>query len=192
VQKKLFETIRLENGHFFNLKWHNQRLNRSRLKLFGATNKILLEDFLPPPFHGSLRCRVVYSYEIESIELFPYTPKEFSSFKIVPSNIDYSYKYDNRQELQNLLDPSFDEIIIEKDGILTDTSIANIAFYDGKDWFTPTTPLLAGTTRARLLDEGFLKLKNIKKENIKNYSYFALMNAMIGFQIQKSIHLIKQ
>ena len=158
-KKKLFETIKVENGHFFNLKWHNQRLNRSRLELFGETKKIHLEDYLPPPFHGFLRCRVVYRNEVESIELFPYIPKEFTSFKIISSNINYSYKYDNRQELQHLLDPSFDEIIIEKNGLLTDTSIANIAFYDGKSWFTPTTPLLAGTTRARLLEKGFLKLK---------------------------------
>jgi len=190
VQKKLFETIKVENGKIFNLKWHNKRLNKSRLALFSETKEIFLENYLSPPPQGLFRCRVVYQQEIESIEFIPYAPREFSSFKIVSSNIDYSYKYDDRKKLNALLEPSFDEIIIEKDGLLTDTSIANIAFYDGEDWFTPTTPLLEGTTRARLLDEGFLKLKNIKKENIKNYSYFALMNAMIGFQIQKSIHLI--
>jgi len=192
VQKKLFETIKVENGQFFNLKWHNQRLNRSRLALFSEKKEIFLEDYLSPPPQGLFRCRVVYQQKIESIEFIPYVPREFFSFKIVSSNIDYSYKYDDRKKLNALLEPSFDEIIIEKDGLLTDTSIANIALYDGEDWFTPTTPLLAGTTRARLLDEGFLKLKNIEKKNIENYSYFALMNAMIGFQIQKSIHLIKK
>jgi len=192
VQKKLFETIKVENGKIFNLKWHNKRLNSSRLALFSETKEIFLENYLSPPLQGLFRCRVVYQQEIDSIEFIPYAPKEFSSFKIVSSNIDYSYKYDDRKKLNALLEPSFDEIIIEKDGLLTDTSIANIAFYDGENWFTPTTPLLAGTTRARLLNEGFLKLKNIEKENIKSYSYFALMNAMIGFQIQKSIHLIKK
>ena len=192
MQKKLFETIKVENGKIFNLKWHNKRLNSSRLALFSETKEIFLENYLSPPLQGLFRCRVVYQQEIDSIEFIPYAPKEFSSFKIVSSNIDYSYKYDDRKKLNALLEPSFDEIIIEKDGLLTDTSIANIAFYDGENWFTPTTPLLAGTTRARLLNEGFLKLKNIEKKNIENYSYFALMNAMIGFQIQKSIHLIKK
>ena len=72
---------------------------------------------------------------------------------------------------------------------MTDTTIANIAFFDGKTWFTPTTPLLQGTTRARLIDEGFLKLRDIKKEDIKEYSRFALMNAMIGFCIQNSVQI---
>ena len=105
------------------------------------------------------------------------------------STLDYRYKFNDRSKLTLLLDKNYDEIIIEKDGLLTDTSIANIAFYNGKEWLTPKTPLLEGTTRERLLKEKFLKLENIKKENIKNYSHFALMNAMIGFQIQKSINI---
>ena len=75
-----------------------------------------------------------------------------------------------------------DEILIEKDGYLTDTSIANIAFYDGEQWVTPAIPLLKGTMRQKLLDEGFLQTRNIKKEELTHYTQVALTNAMIGFK----------
>ena len=186
--KELLETIKIEDGKIFNLEWHNRRLNRSRLELFSLYKPIDLANYIDaPPAQGVYRCRVVYDTEIKSVEYLPYTPKLFKHFKIVQSNLAYSYKYSDRSQLNKLISKEYDEIIIEKDNLLTDTSIANIAFYDGQVWLTPSTPLLKGTTRERLLHEGFLKTKDIKKEHIKNYSHFALMNAMIGFQIQKSI-----
>ena len=107
------------------------------------------------------------------------------TLKVVTSDIIYNYKYANREELNILLQKQHDadEIIIEKEGYLTDTTIANIAFYDGKQWFTPEKPLLKGTMRAKLLDEGFLHTRKIKKEEISDYTHVALMNAMIGFKI---------
>jgi len=82
-----------------------------------------------------------------------------------------------------------DEIIIEQNGYLTDTTIANIAFYDGERWITPAKPLLKGTMRAKLLDEGLLHEKEIKKEDLKNYSQVALINAMIGFKILNHVNI---
>ncbi len=186
--QELFETIKIEDGKIFNLQWHNQRLNRSRLELFSIDKPINLLDYIDsPPKQGLFRCRIIYATEVKSVEYLPYTPKKFKHFKIVESNLEYDYKYSDRSELNRLMVEGYDEIIIEKENLLTDTSIANIAFYDGKEWLTPKRPLLRGTTRERLLEEGFLTLKDIKKENIKEYSHFALMNAMIGFQIQNSI-----
>ena len=37
-----------------------------------------------------------------------------------------------------------DEILITRNGLLTDTSIANIALFNGKEWHTPKHPLLKG------------------------------------------------
>jgi len=188
--KTLFETLKVEKFQIHNIEWHNKRLNKSRLELFEEHKTLDLRDFISvPKKEGLYRCRVLYHKEIESVEYIPYTPKKIQNFKIVQSNLDYHYKFNNRSSLISLLHKNYDEIIIEKNGLLTDTSIANIAFYTGKEWLTPKIPLLEGTTRARLLSEGFLKLENIKKENIKNYSHFALMNAMLGFQIQKSINI---
>jgi len=185
MKRTLFETIKIEDGQIFNLEWHNRRFNKSQKEFFSKPSTTDLKEFISPPRTGLFRCKIIYDTEIQSVEYFPYQAKTFHSFKIIPSQLEYDYKYSDRSEFQHLL-ASYDEIIIEKNGLLTDTTIANIAFLDGEQWLTPKTPLLEGTTRARLLDEGFLKLENIKKENIKNYTHFALMNAMIGFQIQKA------
>ena len=187
VKNTLFETIKVEDGKAFNLEWHNRRFNKGRQELFKTSSKLDLQAFITPPKRGLYRCKIIYNKDVQSVEYFPYEAKNFQSFKIVNSQINYTYKYTDRSALEELSQNNYDEIIIEKNGFLTDTSIANIAFYDGKDWLTPDTPLLEGTTRARLIEEGFLKLSKIKKENIKNYSYFSLMNAMIGFRIQRSV-----
>ena len=186
---ELLETIKIEDGQVMNIEWHNKRCNKSRLELFKEKKLLNLEKFIEAPKEGLYRCRILYNTKVNSVEYIPYTPKEINSFKIVKSNIDYRYKYSNREELNKLSQDAYDEIIIEKNGYLTDTTIANIAFYDGTNWVTPTSPLLEGTIRAKLLSESFLIVKNIKSQDIQSYSHFALMNAMIGFQIQKSTNI---
>lgn len=187
----LFETIKIEEGQIFNLHWHNKRLRKSQKALFPNASFIDLKTLISPPKTGLYRCKIIYNDTVQSVEYFPYEARNFQNFKVVRSKINYAHKYTNRSQIQKLIHPNYDEIIIEKNGLLTDTSIANIAFFDGTSWLTPATPLLEGTTRARLIDEKFLKLADIKKENINNYSRFALMNAMIGFCIQKSVTIQK-
>lgn len=183
-----FETIRIEAGQIQNIKWHNQRCNRTRRELFGEKRAIELQHWITPPPEGLYRCRITYHKQITKIEYIPYQPKIIKSFKIVPSTIDYRYKYSERTQLDHLKNqyPEVDEIIIEKDGLITDTTIANLAFYDGEQWVTPENPLLPGTMRAKLLNEKFLIPKPITSEALKQFSHVALMNAMIGFQIQKN------
>jgi 4-amino-4-deoxychorismate lyase len=75
-----------------------------------------------------------------------------------------------------------DEIIIIKQGYVTDTSYTNIAFYDGEKWYTSDTPLLAGTCRASLIDEGVLSVKNIRETDIWKYKKVSLINAMMNLE----------
>lgn len=94
-------------------------------------------------------------------------------------------KYLDRENLDNLFEKKedCDEIIIVKNEIVTDTSIANIAvFYEGQ-WLTSKECLLKGTTRTRLLEERKIIEKDISLDMLKNASQIALMNAMIGFDI---------
>jgi len=183
------ETIKILDGKVYNIEWHNRRFNQTRLDIFGLDKYINLIKYINPPPIGLFRCRIVYDIDIISIEYIPYSPKINNTFKIVQSNIEYKYKYSNRDELNSLKDSAngYDDIIIEKNGLLTDTTIANIAFFDGSKWITPKTPLLRGTVREKLLNRGFLIQKDINSDDLKHFYNFALMNAMIGFQIQKNI-----
>ena len=75
--------------------------------------------------------------------------------------------------------PSYDEVIIVKDGYITDTSYTNLCFFDGTTWFTPDTPLLPGTMRQRLLDQGIIKEKSIPLSDLNKYQSISLINAMM-------------
>ncbi len=188
----LLETIKIEEGKIHNLRYHQDRCDLSRQALFQSEDSLELSSIIDAPKVGSYRCRILYGETLHSIEYFPYIPKKIQTLRIVSSNIEYSFKYAKRDALNALLESNkdVDEVIIEKDGYLTDTTIANIAFLDGKQWLTPVNPLLKGTMRAKLIDEGFLHTKEIKKEDISHYSQVALMNAMIGFKIINDIKII--
>ena len=181
----LLETIKIEDGKVHNLFYHQKRCDLSRHTLFRSPDTLELSSQIKAPKEGLYRCRILYAEKIHSIEYIPYTPKEIYSLKIVTSDIKYDLKYANREALDTLRisNPNVDEIIIEQEGYLTDTTIANIAFYDGVQWVTPKKPLLEGTMRAKLIEEGLLKTENIRKEDLANFTQVALMNAMIGFKV---------
>lgn len=82
-----------------------------------------------------------------------------------------------------------DDVIFLKDGLLTDTSIANIALYIDGVWLTPQKPLLQGTTRARLLEKKFLKEEKLTINSLKIAQKFAIMNALMGFKILENIRI---
>ena len=84
---------------------------------------------------------------------------------------------------------SADEIIIIKNGIVTDTTIANIAIFYENIWLTSKNCLLNGTTKNRLIEEKFLIEKDITPKMLKDAPKIALMNAMIGFDIKEDYTL---
>jgi len=185
--KQLFETIKINAGQAYHLAYHNQRLNDTRRVLFNVNNVIDLNNILQPlPQTGFYRCRVVYRETIEKIEYIPYTSRQFQHIKLIEANtLDYAFKYADRTALQDLVAQKgqADDILIIKNGFITDTSIANVAFYDGQQWVTPTTFLLKGTTRTRLLAENKIIAAEIKPTDLKYFTKMALMNALLDFYV---------
>jgi 4-amino-4-deoxychorismate lyase len=106
---------------------------------------------------------------------------------IFDDEISYSKKYLDRKYLDKLYEnkDEFDEIIIIKNKIITDTSIANIAIFYENTWITSRNCLLQGTTRNRLIEEKKILEKDISVSMLKKASKIALMNAMIGFDIKE-------
>jgi len=184
---QLLETVKIINGKSPYVAFHNERLNQARRLLFGAEDKIDLTIFLQPPSQpGLYRARIIYAKTIETIEYLPYQDRRFQHFKIVEDNeIDYTFKYLNRDHLNRLLalKGQADDILIIKKGFVTDTSIANVAFWHQDKWLTPSTPLLKGTTRERLLSEKKIIEAEIRLEDLKKFSKMAIMNAMLGFYV---------
>ena len=153
---KYFETIKCEDFEVFNLEYHNKRVANT----IGLN--INLQEYIYPISHELLRCKVIYDKNgIIDVTYFPYKKREITSFKIV----------------------NCDEIIIIKEGVVTDTSIANIAIFYQGNWITSKQCLLKGTVRNRLLEEKRLIEKDINLPMLQSASKIALMNAMIDFDI---------
>ena len=95
----------------------------------------------------------------------------------------FTYKSTNREELNSLYAQreTADDILVVRNGYLTDTSISNIALYDGNTWFTPSCPLLKGTKRAELLDKHLIQEKEILHTQLGSYFRIMLFNAMIDW-----------
>lgn len=185
----LFETIKVLDGALRDAGYHNERFNQTREILFGLNQTVFLEDIIKIPKEyssGVAKCKVVYDKSIKGISFSRYVAKPINRLILVEVNgIEYSYKYSDRSCLDELLrnaDCAFDEeILIVKDGLITDTSYSNVAFYDGRDWITPSTPLLAGTKRAKLLDNGVIRAEEIRPADLKYFELIKLFNAMLDF-----------
>ncbi|MDN5054756.1 aminotransferase class IV family protein [Aliarcobacter butzleri] len=176
---KYFETIKCEDFEVFNLDYHQKRVANT----IGLN--INLQEYINPISEELLRCKLIYDENgVVDVLYFPYKKREIKSFKIIFDNeIEYSKKYLNRAKLDELYEKKddCDEVIIIKNEIVTDTTIANIAIFYENSWITSKNCLLGGTTRARLLEEKELFEKDITLDMLKNASKVALMNAMIGF-----------
>lgn len=182
---RYIETIRIEGGRIYNLPYHNRRMNETRRNIFQASDKLDLLDYIhPEAYQDRTKCRVVYEQEIVEVEYAPYAIRPVSSLHIVEDNtFCYQYKSTDRDALNRLFASRgvADDVLIVQDGLLADTSICNIALWNGERWLTPSCPLLQGTKRASLMDEGVLFPSEIKVDDLKLYSRIRLFNAMIEF-----------
>ena len=144
---------------------------------------------------GVLKCKMTYTLGIIDIQIIPYEHSDKQTFRLVECNeLNYEHKYFDRLDIEELFGKrkEADDIIIVKNGCITDSSTANLVFYDGKRYVTPDTPLLAGTHRARLLHHGIIITERITPADITKYQSFCTINAMSqeGFDSMKPVSQI--
>lgn len=184
----LFETIRVENGQIMHSSWHEERFATSYLNYFKKTPPFTLFQGIevPETFNsGLVKLRIAYDEQERHIHFEKYHVQSLSKLKLVSGDdISYSLKFSDRNALLAL---SFqkgncDDILICKQGFLTDTLYCNIVFFDGVKWVTPSQPLLAGTARARLLSSGEIFTDEIKVSDLSRFRTYKLINAMRDFE----------
>ena len=189
MQQQFVETIKIVNGKPSNLPYHQARMERTIRHFFSnlALNAMShLQDLITSNENMSLvKARVVYGADgVELIEYATYSMRPIRSLQVVyDDTISYSYKSCDRSQLNALAAQKgdCDEIIIVKNNLVTDTSFTNIAIFDGNCWLTPRLPLLLGTRRASLLDQGLIKEADITAYDLKRAERVRLFNAMIDF-----------
>ncbi len=180
------ETIKIQNGQIIHPEAHNARMNRTRRDFFGIRALLRVEDLINPeelPPQQVIRCTIRYGPNgIEEIRHTPYEKRKINNLGIVHDNeIDYSYKFADREPLVKLKNrrDDCDEIIIVKNGMVSDTSFSNLIFFDGVEYLTPANPLLNGTKRTQLLQEGLIREECITVEDLHTFRHAGMINAML-------------
>ncbi|MCV9385626.1 aminotransferase class IV [Reichenbachiella ulvae] len=179
---RFIESINYIDGKPQLLEGHQARLNQTFSAYFSEFPSHDLSQLLPViPDHDQHKCRVVYDADSVEVEFVKYRKPEIHSLKLVQGNsIEYSHKFEDRNELTKLYEKrgEADDIIIVKNGKVTDTYYANLVLYDGSDWWTPDTYLLNGVMRQFLLEKGEVRSCPIAIEDLGSFSKVSLINAM--------------
>ena len=178
-----FESIRLLNGIAADLNYHQARVIKTISDHQGIPIDLELlrqkENF---PAQGLYKWRVSYNTQGDTVSIIEeYTAQHPTKIKLMEADhIIYRYKYENRETIHQLLSQSgASDIIMVQEGMLTDASYANLAFFNGVEWHTPKKPILEGTQRAKLIDHAVLIEKDIYVDQLSQYHCFKRINAMM-------------
>ena len=137
---------------------------------------------------GRAMARIVYGAEgIRSITFRSYAPRLVRSLRlVVADHVDYALKSTDRKVITECFDQrnGCDDVLMVRDCLLTDTSIANIALWHEQHnrWYTPARPLLRGTHRAALLRAGTIHEDTaLTLDRLSEFSRIRLFNAMLAW-----------
>lgn len=182
----LFETISIENRQASNLSLHQARMDRSYLHQYGTQNPFdlieLFNQLILPSAH-QLKWRLCYNQHETTSTIDVYRMRSINSLKLVhvSPSFDYAYKYTDRTPFDALKsrNPEADEIIIVKEGLITDSSYSNLILRKGAKLYTPAQPLLKGVQREYLIQNKIIKECDIFAKELFQYSEILLVNAML-------------
>lgn len=177
-----FETIRVAGGVVEHADLHLERMRKTCLFHFNEFHFENIFEDIRIPQNELMKLNIWYNQHETEIKVSEYVPAAIKKIKVVDCDpdFDYSFKYSDRSYLNNLLQSASgaDEIIIVKNGFVTDTSKANIVFAKDGKLCTPDTCLLNGTMRQFLLKTGKMIEKAIRVEDITGYEKMYFINAM--------------
>jgi len=186
---RFIETIKIKDGVPQLLAYHQTRFDKTRKDFFSVGREIVLEEEIKLPVVLSrekvVKCRVIYGKEIEQIEYLKYIPASIKSLKLIYDDISYAYKFLDRSLFENHLNDkgSFDDILIIRNSLVTDTSFSNVIFKrETGDWITPQSTLLEGVKRQYLLDNKLIRMEKISVREIHTFKAIRLINAMLDIE----------
>ena len=138
---RFIETIRIEDGRIHNLPYHNRRMDVTRRNVLHQIGTLDLSDYIRPGnYRERTKCRVEYDKDILSVDYAAYHIRPVSSLRlVVDDEVTYRYKSSDRSVLNRLFAfrEAEDDVLIVRRGLLTDTSVCNVALWNGKQWVTP-------------------------------------------------------
>ncbi|PKP20562.1 MAG: chorismate-binding protein [Bacteroidetes bacterium HGW-Bacteroidetes-21] len=194
---QLFESIKIKDGRAFHVDLHQNRMDRSVKGIFKTTNSINIASVLSHedlPRTGLFKCRIVYDEVLRSIEFIPYKQKNIQSLGIVKADdLEYDFKFVDRKKFHDLTveNSGVDEIIILKNGSISDSSYSNLVFWNGAAWHTPDKPLFKGIQREFLISRNIIKEARICLPDLRKYKKVGFINAMMDFEDMPVVEMAK-
>lgn len=181
------ETLKVVDGKFTNAPAHLKRLNETMQEVYGIHTAFRLTDDLIPADkkQGVVKCRIEYGKCIHRIEFEMYQPRPVHSLKIVDGKeVDYHLKYADRSPLTRLLDlkEEYDDILITRNGKITDTSYSNVVLSNGSDYVTPSSFLLNGTKRRLLVEQEKIKVTDVDINDLSRFTRLHFINSMLDIE----------
>jgi 4-amino-4-deoxychorismate lyase len=196
------ETIKVQNGNAPLLAYHQKRLNRTFEHFFPFEKKHNLSAIFSKEEKiiatkntdkQVFKCRFLYDEKFFFAELLPYSVKSIESFRLVHVSDDFSYDFKfTERNLLNSLVVDNQEVIIVKNGFLTDTTYANIALKQGEKWYTPSQPLLEGTKRDFLIENKLIFPKQLHINALQDFSHIKIFNAMMESEAFEMAEMLKR
>ena len=180
----LFESICVQEGQLLHSRWHLLRFEKTFLKYYGKapTFNLLESPNIPTKFSkGKVKLKILYNEKNRKLDFQLYKKQDIQSLRLVHTEVlDYAHKYTKREKLEALFAQreDCDDVLIVRKGSITDSSYANVVFFDGKNWCTPQLPLLNGTCRARLLAQSIIKEIPMEVNDLKKFQGLKLINAL--------------
>lgn len=183
----LFESVCVTGGAVQHGRYHEARFAASYRELFGKKPGFSLWEGLS--LQGAnpaqtYKLRIRYNQDGTLWELVEYRSRLPETLRLVRDDtVDYTLKYSDRRALDRLAARAggAGDVLIVRQGLVTDSTYCNILFWDGREVATPRSPLLRGTCRARLLAENRIGEANIPAEGLHRYRAFQLVNALNDF-----------
>jgi 4-amino-4-deoxychorismate lyase len=180
------ESISIESDRTCPLiSYHQARIDRT----IGKNHDINLESIVQSEIKEltesiQQKLRILYDQTgVKEAKVQPYQVKLIRNLRAVDIAFDYDQKSADRDAINTVYARrgESDDILMVKDGLITDTSYGNVACYKDGIWYTPESPLLGGCRRQSLIDDGLVAPKKIRIEALDSYPYLMLFNGLIPF-----------
>ncbi|MFV0480808.1 MAG: aminodeoxychorismate synthase component I [Campylobacteraceae bacterium] len=185
--KELLESILLENGEYFLLDLHVKRLmNSAEYFDFKVDIEVIKEALLKEiTDYKKYKVRLLVdkngNFKIEKNELKDLGLKSVKlSNKAMDNTNVFLYHKTTRRDFYPKTDVGEGILLYSERGEITEFTNANVAFLIDDIWLTPaqSSGLLGGVMREKLLNNGFLKEKIIKIDDIKKATKIAFINSV--------------
>ena len=177
------ETIHIEHHKVFLLENHLSRIQQTCVEYYGKKKDIqqLHYEILFFAKETKIKTKLSIYYNLHEHSFF-HKYYKIKNFHLIENNeYDYHLKYADRsffEQAKSKFDNA-DEIIIVKNGKITDTSFSNICLLKNNKWITPITPLLNGIKRQYYLQQKQIEEQEIKVKDIKSFSKISLINSLL-------------